>query len=31
VIGDEARFRTGSGSVVRFERHESSKEFPGCD
>jgi hypothetical protein len=31
VIGDEARFRTSSGSVVRFERHQGEKEFPGCD
>ena len=31
VIGDEARFRTGSGSVVRFERHPGDREFPGCD
>ncbi len=31
VIGDEARFRTASGSVVRFERHPGEKEFPGCD
>jgi hypothetical protein len=31
VIGDEMRFRTASGSVVRFERHPGEKEFPGCD
>lgn len=31
VIGDEARFRTAFGSVVRFARHEGEKEFPGCD
>ena len=31
VIGDELRFRTASGSVVRFERHAGDKEFPGCD
>lgn len=31
VIGDEARFRTGSGSVLRLERHDGEKEFPGCD
>jgi hypothetical protein len=31
VIGDEARFRTASGSVVRFARQEGEKEFPGCD
>ena len=30
VIGDEARFRTETGSVVRFERHRGDKEFPGC-
>ena len=30
VIGDEARFRTDTGSVVRFARHEGEKEFPGC-
>jgi hypothetical protein len=31
VIGDEMRFRTATGSVVRFKRHEGEKEFPGCD
>jgi hypothetical protein len=31
VMGDEMRFRTASGSVVRFERHVGEKEFPGCD
>ncbi len=31
VIGDEARFRTESGSVIRFRRHDGEKEFPGCD
>ena len=31
VIGDEMRFRTALGSVVRFERHDGDKEFPGCD
>jgi hypothetical protein len=31
VIGDEARFRTESGSVLSLERHEGEKEFPGCD
>ncbi len=31
VIGDEMRFRTDSGSVVRLERHDGEKEFPGCD
>ena len=30
VIGDEARFRTDTGSVIRFARHEGDKEFPGC-
>ena len=30
VIGDEARFRTETGSVIRFERHFGEKEFPGC-
>ena len=31
VIGDEARFRTETGSVVRFARHEGDKGFPGCE
>lgn len=31
VIGDEARFLTASGSVVRFERAGPEREFPGCD
>jgi hypothetical protein len=31
VIGDEARFRTVSGSVVRFERRSGESEFSGCD
>ena len=31
IIGDEMRFRTDSGSVVRFERHPGKKEYPGCD
>jgi hypothetical protein len=31
VIGPEARFRTESGAIVRFARHEGAKEFPGCD
>ena len=31
VIGDEARFRTSSGSVLSLERHDGKKEFPGCD
>ena len=30
VIGDEARFLTGTGSVIRFARHEGDKEFPAC-
>ena len=30
VIGDEMRFRTDSGSVVRFARHDGDKEFPAC-
>lgn len=30
VIDDEARFRTASGSVVRFARHSGDKEFPAC-
>ena len=31
VVGDEARFRTESGGVIRFERHAGTAEFPGCD
>ena len=31
VIGGEARFRTGTGSVVRFARHQGEKGFPGCN
>ena len=31
IVGDEARFQTESGSVVRFARHAGEKEFPGCD
>ena len=31
VIGDEMRFRTASGSVVRFRRHDGAKEFAACD
>ena len=31
VIEDEARFRTESGSVIRFERHDGDKGLPGCD
>jgi len=31
VIGQEARFRTEAGAIVRFARHEGAKEFPGCD
>lgn len=30
VIDDEARFRTDTGSVIRFARHDGEKEFPGC-
>ena len=30
VIGDEARFLTDTGSVIRFARHEGDKEFPAC-
>ncbi|HEX2882959.1 MAG TPA: hypothetical protein VHQ42_00135 [Candidatus Limnocylindria bacterium] len=31
VIGDEMRFRTDSGTLVRFSRHLGEREFPGCD
>ena len=31
IIGDDARFRTESGSVLSLERHDGEKEFPGCD
>lgn len=31
IIGDEARFQTQSGSVVRFARHAGEKEFTSCD
>ena len=31
VIGNEAQFRTDSGGLVRFTRHDGVKEFPGCD
>ena len=31
VLGDELRFRTETGSTVRFARHAGEKEFPGCD
>jgi hypothetical protein len=31
VTGDELRFRTEAGSIVRFARHAGEKEFPGCD
>lgn len=30
VIGDEARFLTSSGAVVRFVRHAGAKVFPPC-
>ena len=30
VVGDEMRFRTESGSVVRFARHDGPKDFPAC-
>ena len=30
VIGDEMRFRTESGSLVRFARHDGDKQFPTC-
>lgn len=30
VIGDEARFRTESGTVVRLVRHHGAKEFEPC-
>jgi hypothetical protein len=30
VIGDESRFRTDSGAVVRFTRHAGPKEFRIC-
>jgi hypothetical protein len=30
VIGDEMRFRTDGGSVVRFSRHDGDKDFPPC-
>jgi hypothetical protein len=31
VDGDELRFRSESGSIVRFARHAGEKKFPGCD
>lgn len=31
VIDDEARLRTDSGAVVRFERHAGTKEFAICE
>jgi hypothetical protein len=31
VIGDELRFRTESGSVVRFARHDGDEQFPTCE
>jgi hypothetical protein len=30
VIGDELRFRTEGGSLVRFSRHDGEKEFSPC-
>ena len=30
VIGDEMRFRTDGGSIIRFRRHEGGKDFPPC-
>jgi hypothetical protein len=31
VIDNEARFRTDSGAIVRFQRHDGEREYPGCD
>lgn len=31
VVGDEMRFRTEGGTLVRFSRHAGAREFPGCD
>ena len=31
VIDDEARFRTDTGAIIRFARHDGELEFPGCD
>ena len=31
IIGDEARFRTETGTVLELRRHPGEKEFPGCD
>lgn len=30
VIDEEARFRTATGALVRFERHPGPKDFPAC-
>jgi len=30
VIGDEMRFRTDGGNVVRFSRHQGEQEFRIC-
>lgn len=30
VIGDEARFRTDGGSLIRFERHPGNEHFEAC-
>lgn len=30
VLGDQAFFKTDSGTVVTFARHDADKEFPGC-
>ena len=31
VIDEEARFRTDTGAIIRFARHDGELEFPGCD
>lgn len=31
LIGDKAFFRTESGTIVRFDRHDGEKAFSGCD
>jgi hypothetical protein len=30
VVGDQALFRTETGSIITFARHVGEKEFPGC-